>query len=138
MRVVVGVVAVLARVLLCAVFLATALGYSVPDLNTLAQLIAVKTTLAPTWVWTGTIVLLVAGSLSVVAGYKARAGALVLLAFLLLTTYFFQGFTFWNVVNVQARHDHIAHLVVNLSIMGAMLFIIVNGAGQMSLDAARR
>ena len=137
MQVVVGVLAVLARVLLCAVFLAAVFGYTVPDVNSLAQAIAVKTNLAPTSVWIGVIGLLAVGSLSVIAGYQSRVGALALLALLVLTTYLFQGFTFWNVVNGQARHEHIVNLVTNLSIMGALLFIVVNGAGQMSLDGKR-
>ncbi len=137
MKVVAGVAAVSARILLCAVFMAAAVGYTAPDVNSFAQTIAVKLALAPMWVWIGAIVLLVAGSLSVVVGYKARFGALALLAFLVLTTYLFHGFTFWNVVSTQARHDHIVYLVMNLSIMGAMLFIVVNGAGQMSLDGRR-
>jgi len=44
---------------------------------------------------------------------------------------------FWNMVNTQARHDHIIYLVMNLSLMGAMLLIVVNGAGQMSFDGKR-
>ena len=137
MKVLVGLVAVLARVLVCAVFLAAALGYTAPDVNALSHTIATKATLAPTWVWIGAIGLLVAGSLSVVVGYKARVGAFALLVFLVLTTYLFHGFTFWNVVNPEARHDHVIYLALNLSIMGAMLFIVVNGAGQMSLDGGK-
>ncbi len=137
-KVVAGVAAVLARVLLCAVFLAAALGYTAPDVGSLAQTIAVKTTVAPAWVWIGAIGLLAAGSLAVVVGYQARFGALALLVFLVLTTYLFHGFTFWNLVTVQSRHDHIVSLATNLSLMGAMLFIVVNGAGQMSLDGKRR
>jgi uncharacterized membrane protein YphA (DoxX/SURF4 family) len=38
----------------------------------------------------------------------------------------------------QARQEQIAQLVTNLSLSGAMLFIIANGPGQMSLDAKRR
>jgi len=136
-RVVVGVVGVLGRILICTVFLAAALGYTVPDANNLAQTIAVKTTVAPTWVLVGAILLLFLGSLSVVVGYKARFGASALLMFLVLTTYCFHGFTFWNVVNPHARHEHILFLVTNLSIMGAMLFIVANGAGRMSLDGKR-
>ena len=133
-RVVAGVMAVSARILLCAVFLAAAVGYTAPDINSLAQVIAASATVAPAWVSIGAIGLLVVGSLSVVVGYKARCGAMALLSFLVLTTYLFHGFTFWNVVSAQARHEHIVYLVMNLSIMGAMLFIVVNGAGQMSLD----
>ena len=111
--------------------------YTAPDVQTLAQAIAAKATVAPTWILVGAIVLLAVGCVSVVVGYK-RFGALALLAFLVLTTYLFHGFTFWNVINNQARHDHIIYLVMNLSIMGAMLLIVVNGAGQMSLDGKRR
>ena len=138
MKIVVGVLGVLGRTLLCSVFLAAAMGYTAPDVQSLAQAIAAKATVAPMWVSIGAIVVLAIGSVSVVVGYKARFGALALLAFLVLTTYLFHGFTFWNVVNTQARHDHIIYLVTNLSIMGAMLFIVVNGTGQMSLDGKRR
>jgi putative oxidoreductase len=137
-QVVTGVLAVVARVLLCAVFLAAVLGYTALDVNSLTHTIALKTALAPMWVLIVAIALLVAGSLSVVVGYKARFGALALLALLVLATYLFGGFTFWNVVNAQARHDHIVRLAMDLSMMGAMLFIVVNGAGQMSLDGKRR
>ena len=79
-KVVVGVIGVLGRILICTVFLAAALGYTAADANSLAQTIAMKTTLAPTWVLVGAILLLVLGSLSVVVGYKARFGASALLA----------------------------------------------------------
>ena len=130
----VGLVGVLGRVLLCTVFLAATLGYTVPDVSRLADTIAQKTAVAPAWVLFGAIAVLVVGSLSVVVGYKARVGALALLVFLVLATYFFQGFTFWSVVNAQAQHEQIIHLAMNLSVMGAMLFVIANGAGRMSLD----
>jgi putative oxidoreductase len=138
MRIVVGMLGVLGRILLCTVFLAAAVGYTAPDVHSLAEAVAAKAAVAPTWILIGALVVLAVGSLSVVVGYKARFGALALLAFLVLATYLFHGFTFWNVVNTQARHDHIVYLVMNLSIMGAMLLIVVNGAGQMSLDGKRR
>jgi putative oxidoreductase len=137
-RIVVGVVGVLGRVLLCTVFLAAVLGYTAPDVHSFAETIAQKTAVAPTGVLIGAVALLVVGSLSVVVGYKARFGALALLLFLTLTTYCFHGFTFWNVVNAQAQHEHIIYLAMNLSVMGAMLFVIANGAGRMSLDGKGR
>jgi putative oxidoreductase len=135
--IVVGVVAVVGRILLCTVFLAAVIGFTAPDVHGLAQAIASKTAVAPGWILTAAIVMLVAGSLSVVVGYKARLGAAALLLFLLITTYLFHGFTFWSVVNAQARHDHIVYLMMNLSVMGAMLFIVANGPGQMSFDGKR-
>jgi putative oxidoreductase len=138
MNIVVGVLGVVSRVLLCSVFLAAAIGYTAPDVGSLAQAIAVKATVAPMYVLIGAILVLAVGSVSVVVGYKARFGALALLVFLMLTTYLFHGFTFWNVVSAQARHEHIIYLAMNLSIMGAMLLIVVNGAGPMSFDDRRR
>jgi putative oxidoreductase len=137
-RVLVGVVAVLGRILLCTVFLAAALGYTAPDVQNLAQVIAAKGTITPTWMLLGAIVLLGLSSLSVIVGYKARFGAMALLVFLLLATCYFHGFTFWSIVNAQARHAHIVYLVMNLSVMGAMLFIVANGAGHMSFDGKGR
>ncbi len=136
-KIAVGVVAVLGRVLLCTVFLAAIIGYTAPDVHGFAQVIAAKVAVAPNWVLIAAIVMLVAATSSIVIGYKARFGAAALLLFLVLTTYLFHGFTFWNVVNSQARHDHILYLMMNLSVMGAMLFIVANGPGQMSFDGKR-
>ena len=137
-NIVVGVLGVIGRILLCTVFLAAAMGYTAPNVQRLAQTIAAKAAVAPIWILVSAIVVLAVGCVFVVVGYRARFGALALLTFLMLTTYLFHGFTFWNVVNAQARHDHIIFLVMNLSLMGAMLLIVVNGAGQMSLDGKRR
>lgn len=133
-----GVVGVLGRIMLCAVFLAAAAGYTIPDANNVAQSVAARGTLAPKWVLAGGIGLLLVGSLSVILGYRARIGALLLLTFLVAATYYFHGFTFWTLVNAHARHEQVFHFVTSLSMMGAMLFIIANGPGQMSLDAKRR
>jgi putative oxidoreductase len=136
--VLVGVVGVLGRILLCTVFLAATLGYTSPDVRSFAGTIARKTAVPPAWVLIAAVAFLVFGSLSVVVGYKARVGALALLVFLVPATCYFHEFTLWNMVNAQARHDHIGYLAMNVSIMGAMLFIVANGAGPMSLDGKRR
>jgi putative oxidoreductase len=132
-----GVVGVLGRILLCAVFAATVAGYAVPDVRSVAEIVAAKGMIGPTWTLIGGVAILVAGSLSVILGYQARIGAILLLTFLLLTTYCFHGFNFWTVVNAQARQEQIIQLATNLSMIGAVLFIIANGAGPMSLDARR-
>lgn len=72
------------------------------------------------------------------SGYKARIGATLLIAFLVLATVYFHGFNFWTVVNAQARQEQIVQLATNLSMIGAVLFVIANGTGQMSLDGSRR
>ena len=134
----VGIVGVLGRILLCTVFVAALTGYAVPNVRIVANLVAAKGSIAPTWALVGGVLLLVIGSLSIIVGYKPRLGASFLFAFLLLTTLYFHGFGFWAVVNSQARQEHIMHLTVNLSMIGAMLLIIANGTGQMSFDGKRR
>lgn len=133
-----GLVGVLGRVMLCTIFLTAAFGYTDPAVDGVAELAGTKAGLTPPWAFLGGVAVLLLGSLSVAVGYKARFGALLLLAFLGLTTYYFHGFTLWTVMSAQARQEQIAQLVTNLSLSGAMLFIIANGPGQMSLDAKRR
>jgi putative oxidoreductase len=137
LRKIIGMVGVLGRVMLCAVFLAAALGYTVPNAQNMAQSLAAKWAVAPGWAIVGGGALLIVGSLSVVLGYRARFGALALLVFLMLATYYFHGFTLWTLLSAHARHEQMVYLVTNLSMMGAMLFIIANGPGEMSLDAKR-
>ena len=119
-------------------FVAALTGYAAPNVHNVASLLAAKGLVAPTWALVGGVLLLAIGSLSIIVGYKPRLGASLLLAFLLLTTFYFHGFGFWTVVNAQARQEHIMHLTVNLSMIGAMLFIIANGTGQMSFDGKSR
>lgn len=93
-----GITGVVGRIMLCAVFFAAALGYAAPDVRGLADLMAAKGIVEPSWAFLGGVVLLVAGSLSVIVGYKARIGASLLLVFLLATTYHFHGFNLWTVL----------------------------------------
>jgi putative oxidoreductase len=79
----------------------------------------------------GAIVFLIIGSLSIIAGYKTRIGAGLLLVFLALATYFFHDF--WNFEG-QEQQMHMIQFMKNLSLMGTMIFLMANGAGGMSLD----
>jgi putative oxidoreductase len=54
-----------------------------------------------------------------------------LLTFLVLASYYFHAF--WNLEG-QAQQEQMIHYMKNLSMMGAMLFIVANGSGPMSLD----
>jgi putative oxidoreductase len=129
-----GIIAVVGRVMLCVVFLAAAMGHSVPTVRDVAQFIGAKGVIAANWAFVGGVVLLVVGSLAVAVGFKARFGASILLAFLLLATACSPGFTFWTMVNAAARQEALLHFITKVSLMGAMLFIIANGPGEMSLD----
>jgi putative oxidoreductase len=65
-------------------------------------------------------------------GYKARVGAALLLTFLVLASYYFHPF--WRLEG-QAQQEQMIHFMKNLSMMGAMLFVVANGSGPMSLDS---
>jgi putative oxidoreductase len=81
------------------------------------------------------IVFLGVGSVSVLFGYKARFGAFLLLLFLGAATYYFHDF--WRITDPNRMKEwegQLQHAMKNLSMAGAMLFIIANGAGPGSVD----
>jgi putative oxidoreductase len=81
----------------------------------------------------GAIVFELAGTFSVVLGYKPRIGATLLLIFLILATYFFHDF--WHhKPDSREFEQQMTHFLKNVAIGGAMLLIIANGTGPMSLD----
>jgi putative oxidoreductase len=127
-----GVVTVLARVLLCTIFFMAAVGNKIPHFNDVAKVMESVGIPAPQLMLVGAIVFLIAGSLSVILGYRARYGAALLLTFLVLASYYFHPF--WKFEG-QAQQDPMIHFMKNLSMMGAMLFVMANGSGPMSLDS---
>ncbi|WP_339910340.1 DoxX family protein [Symmachiella dynata] len=127
-----GPVNVLGRVMLCTIFLMSAVGNKIPKFSGVVKYMESAGVPAPQIMLVGAIVFLIAGSLSVILGYKARIGASLLLVFLILATYYFHDF--WNIEDVQKKQTQTIAFMKNLSMMGAMLMIIANGAGAMSLD----
>jgi putative oxidoreductase len=128
--------AVTARVLICVIFLMAAVGNKIPHFGEVAQLMAYKGIPQPKLMLAGAIVFLLAGSLSVITGYRARIGALLLLVFLALATYYFHNF--WAIADATARQEALIQFMKNLSMMGAMLFIIANGPGPMSIVSVKQ
>ena len=80
----------------------------------------------------GAIVFLIAGGFSIILGYKSRIGATLLLIFLILATYYFHHF--WNISDPKQQQEQMIEFLKNLGLMGAMLLIIANGTGPLSLD----
>jgi putative oxidoreductase len=127
-----GIVAVVGRIMLCTIFLLAAVGNKIPHFSAVAGVMAKVGVPAPQFMLVGAIIFLIAGSVSVIIGYKARFGAGLLLVFLVLATYFFHDF--WNVTGEQ-QQDQMIHFMKNLGLMGAMLLVIANGPGPLSLDS---
>ena len=86
-----GLVMVLGRVLLSAIFLMSVVGNNIPNFNKVAGMMEVAGIPAPQFMLMGAIVFLIAGSVSVILGYKAGSATL-LLVFLVLATYYFHHF----------------------------------------------
>lgn len=127
-----GATAALGRFFLCTIFLLSALGNKIPNFEGVVQYMQSAGVPAPHVLLAGAIVFLVVGSLSVLLGFQARVGAGMLLAFLVLATYYFHAF--WNYEG-QERQMQTIQFMKNLSMAGAMLFIMGHGPGRFSLDA---
>jgi len=127
-----GPLAVLGRLLLCTIFLMSAVGNKIPHFRDVAKTMESVGVPAPEVMLFGAIVFLIVGSVSVVLGYQARFGATLLLVFLVLATYYFHAF--WKLEG-PAQQDQMIQFMKNLGLMGAMLFIMANGAGCASVDA---
>ncbi len=72
------------------------------------------------------------GGLSILLGYKARWGALLLVLFLVPVTYMMHNF--WAVSDPMAQQMQMAMFMKNVSMLGAALLIVYFGTGPLSLD----
>lgn len=80
----------------------------------------------------------IAGGLSVMLGFRARWGAVLLIIFLVPVTVMIHSF--WNVADPMQAQTQQAMFLKNLSMLGAALLIFNFGAGPVSFDeqAGRR
>lgn len=122
----------LSRLMIATIFLMSAVGNKIPQFNNVAGYMASEGVPMPQVMLAGAIVFLIVGSLSVIAGYKTRIGAGLLLVFLALATYFFHDF--WN-FDGQEQQMQMIQFMKNLSLMGTMIFLMANGAGALSIDS---
>ena len=129
-----SVLSLVGRLMIATIFLMSAIGNKIPQFSGVAEYMGSKGIPLPQLMLAGAIVFLIAGSLSVIAGYQTRIGASLLLVFLLLATYFFHDF--WNFEGEEQQQQMI-HFMKNLSMMGAMLLLIANGPGRLSLERNR-
>ncbi|NQV24176.1 MAG: DoxX family protein [Rhodopirellula sp.] len=129
-----GIGTILGRIMIATIFLMSAVGNKIPKFNDVAAYMASEGVPLPQLMLVGAIVFLIAGSLSLIAGFKARIGAGLLLIFLVLTTYYFHDF--WKFAG-QEQQMQMIQFMKNLSLMGTMVFLIFNGSGAMSLDNRR-
>lgn len=72
------------------------------------------------------------GSLSIILGYKVKIGTLLLIIFLIPTTFIMHAF--WAVSDPMQQQMQMAMFMKNISMTGAALLIFYFGSGPLSLD----
>jgi putative oxidoreductase len=75
------------------------------------------------------------GGLSILLGYRAKIGAWLIIAFLLIVTPIMHKF--WGVPDPMMAQVQMINFLKNLSMLGGALLITQFGAGPLSLDARR-
>ena len=129
-----GPLSLAGRVLLCVIFVMATVGNKIPNYAGTIEVMEKVGVPAPQVLLPGAIVFLLVGSASVIVGYRASIGAALLAVFLALASYYFHAF--WKLEG-QAQQEQMIQFLKNLSMFGAMLFIIANGPGAWSLDAKK-
>ena len=75
----------------------------------------------------------IVGGLCVLAGWQARWGALALLIFLIPATLIFHNFWAVDPAQVKELANQVNHFYKNVTIMGALVFVIGMGSGPLSI-----
>ena len=87
-----GLLSVLARLMIAAIFLMSAVGNKILNFNGVAEGMAKEGVPQPKILLAGAIAFLIVGALSIVLGYRPRLGAFLLLSFLAAATYYYHDF----------------------------------------------
>lgn len=77
------------------------------------------------------LIVMFLGSLSLILGYQARYGAVMLFAFVVLTSVAMHDFWLMRGPEQQAQYELFAR---NLAIAGGLLFLVGMGPGRFALD----
>ncbi|MBI5532793.1 MAG: DoxX family protein [Deltaproteobacteria bacterium] len=81
-------------------------------------------------------ILALVGGLSVLLGYRARLGALLLVLFLVPVTLMMHRF--WSLTDPMMIQMQMAMFMKNVAMLGGALLVLHFGAGAVSFDAVRR
>jgi putative oxidoreductase len=113
------------RILLVLIFIKSGLG-KVENFAGTAQYMAKAGMPYTTFFLFGAIFLELAGSISITLGFLTRVGALMLLVFLVPTTFIFHG--------NFADQGQVIHFMKNTSMFGGLLLLLAMGPGRLSVD----
>lgn len=127
-----GLMALLARLLMVTIFLASTLGSKVPRFTETAMMMQSQGIPNPRLMLFGAIGLILIGSLSLAAGAWTRMGAAFLAIFLAAATFYFHDF--WMFANPVEREAQVIHFMKNLAICGGLFGLMAFGGGPWSVD----
>ena len=122
---------IFARFFMTAIFIGSAVQKIANPKDTILRMSEAEIPHAST-MYVGAIIFLLAGGLSVLLGYKTKIGAILILTYLVLVTYFFHRF--WTFPENQQSTQLVAFLH-NLGLFGAFTFVLFNGPGPGNLDS---
>lgn len=108
------------RILFSAVFLLSGMNHFM-KLSYMAQYAASQGLPAPTLVVAITGLMILAGGLSILLGYRVRWGALLLVIFLIPTTLIMHQF--WGLADAGMAQNQMAHFLKNLAAAGGALIV---------------
>jgi len=117
------------RILLALIFLQSGIG-KIENFEGTAQYMASHGMPYANFFLVGAIFFELVGSATVILGYFARFGALLLVIFLIPTTLIFH--------NVFVDPKMMIHFMKNVSMFGGCLILLASGAGRFSLDSLLR
>lgn len=120
------IIPLLARIMLSILFLGSALKKIVNVDKTLKFMIDNGMETGTEFFLTGAIIILVAGGISLLLGYKSRLGALLLILFMVITTVIFH----WDLSNSM----QVVQLEKNMAIIGGLLMVVAYGPGLWSIS----
>ena len=123
-----------ARILLVALFLPAGIGKLTGFGGTVGYIASVGLPL-PTLGAALALTVEILGSVALLAGFGTRAAALVLAAFTLVASFFFHAY--WAVPADQAFVTQLLFFK-NIAVVGGLLAVAANGAGDWSLDARKQ
>jgi putative oxidoreductase len=128
-RITEGVLPLVARILMCGIFIPAAIGKSFDWQGNAAYMRAHGMPLVPFFLGAALIVEVV-GPLCLIAGYRARLAALVMALYLVPVSFIFHPITKGGGAQTG--------FLKNVGIIGGLLMITAFGAGTIALDARRR
>ncbi|MFZ6687771.1 DoxX family protein [Undibacterium sp. SXout11W] len=119
-----------ARVLMALIFVASGASKISGFEGTLGY-IASKGVPFPAIAAIGAIIVEVGGGLMLMVGWKARWAALSMMLFTFAAAFIFHDF--WN-AGADAAQNQMIHFMKNISMAGGLLFAVVHGSGNLSLE----